>query len=261
MVSYNFTFDQPVSTLPVRPRSQNSQSPGWLFSSLRESPPTTSSPASATATPSSPPPPPVFQFGSNIGNSPPEALERDVFTFRFLHNVTPRPSVEPEEVKPPSPPSLPAELDTAALPRDGGRDKEDGWFSSSRMESVPNFDYYFPQPESSLLSPPRPSHRSRAVSEVSAYSELSDNATTSTTPYDVRDEEAPVAPFFTATFQSAIQKGLEISRSVVAAIEKFAEFPDSESGLGKLLRDARSLTTFHSSDTRTIAILGDSGEG
>lgn len=134
-------------------------------------------------------------------------------------------------MKLPSPRSFPAELDTAALPRDEERDKEEGApsSSSSRLESVPTFDYYSLGPEPSLLAPPRPSHRSRAVSEASAYSELSDNVTTPTTPYDVRDGEAPIAPFFTTFFQIAIQQCLEISRSVVAAIEKFYRV----SGAGK----------------------------
>ncbi|KAH8703638.1 hypothetical protein BGW36DRAFT_287095 [Talaromyces proteolyticus] len=131
---------------------------------------------------------------------------------------------------------------------------------SSRIESFSGLsDILSPYP-TALLSPPRFSSRGRAESDVSVYSELSDSGI-STTSYDVRDEETPIGPFFTAQFQNALQQGLNVSKSAMTAIEEFRGSIEPESNLGKLLRDARSLSTFHSADTRTIAILGNSGEG
>jgi hypothetical protein len=77
----------------------------------------------------------------------------------------------------------------------------------------------------------------------------------------VRDEEAPIEPFFTSVFQTALQNGLGIANKVVTAIEKLAGSSEPSSDLERLFKDARRLGTFQSTDTRTIAVLGDSGEG
>jgi hypothetical protein len=91
-------------------------------------------------------------------------------------------------------------------------------------------------------------------------SDVSDN-NDNTGPYDVRDEEAPLEPFFTSSFQTALQNGLGIASKVDTAIEKLVGSSEPSSDLERLLKDARRLGTFQSSDTRTIAVLGDSGEG
>lgn len=83
----------------------------------------------------------------------------------------------------------------------------------------------------------------------------------STVSYDVRDEEAPLEPFFTPVFQTALRTGLGIANKVVHAIEKLVGSSVPSSDLERLVTDARRLETFQSSDTRTIAVLGDSGEG
>lgn len=269
---------RPIANLPVRPRGQKSQSPGWLFSALRESssPPTTESPASTAATSLSPPP--VFRFGSTESQQEPK---EEVFTFRVLHNVTPRPSVEPEETTVTSPQSLPVELDTAELKPPGIQNRRtvstppnlpaelpnsppssdlDRSSFPSRIASLSDFDSFLP-PESSLLTPPGAIPRRRAISDVSDYSALDSDDSVSENPYDVRDEETPVEPFFTTVFQNALQQGLDVAEDAVSAMNKFDGSLEPESHLQRLLKDAQSLTTFHSSDTRTIAILGDSGEG
>lgn len=99
--------------------------------------------------------------------------------------------------------------------------------------------------------------RPRSVSDVSDVSDFNDN----TRPYDVRDEEAPIEPFFTSVFQTALQNGLGIANKVVTAIEKLVGSSEPSSDLERLFKDARRLGTFQSTDTRTIAVLGDSGEG
>jgi len=77
----------------------------------------------------------------------------------------------------------------------------------------------------------------------------------------VRDEEAPLEPFFTPVFQTALKTGLNIANKVVSAIEKLVGSSEPSSDLERLFKDATRLGTFQSSDTRTIAVLGDSGEG
>jgi hypothetical protein len=104
---------------------------------------------------------------------------------------------------------------------------------------------------------PSPSLHSRRISDTSIVSEENDTPT----PYNVRDDKAPLGPFFTPTFQTALQRGLEIPRSIVAAIERLRGSSEPRDGLKRLLNNAKDLSTFQSSDTRTIAVLGDSGEG
>lgn len=101
--------------------------------------------------------------------------------------------------------------------------------------------------------------RQRSVSDASDVS--GNNENNDSTIYDVRDEEAPQEPFFTSAFQTALQNGLGIANKVVTAIEKVIGSSEPSSDLGRLFKDARRLGTFRSSDTRTIAVLGDSGEG
>ena len=77
----------------------------------------------------------------------------------------------------------------------------------------------------------------------------------------MRDEEAPYEPFFTSVFQAALQNGLDIANKVVSTIDNLFGSSESSSELERLYRDARRLGTFENSNTRTIAVLGDSGEG
>ncbi|KAK4152198.1 hypothetical protein C8A00DRAFT_35109 [Chaetomidium leptoderma] len=121
-----------------------------------------------------------------------------------------------------------------------------------------------PQPAetSAALVVPRPRHlrnRDSDVSDVSMVSDLDDGPTT---PYDVRTEAAPAHRFFTAEFQSALRAGLGVARDTLAAAEALDSFvEDGGEDLEKLLDDANELCAFEGSDIKTIAVLGDSGEG
>jgi hypothetical protein len=83
------------------------------------------------------------------------------------------------------------------------------------------------------------------------------------TPYDARAEAAPPHALFTATFQVALKQGSDIAQKAVRAIEKIQAGTSVEvdSEVDKFLGDAKSLQRFQGTDTRTIAVLGDSGEG
>ncbi|EAQ83066.1 hypothetical protein CHGG_10884 [Chaetomium globosum CBS 148.51] len=118
-----------------------------------------------------------------------------------------------------------------------------------------------PQPAESsavVLRAPPP-HQSR-VSDVSSLSLLSGEGE-SPPPYDVRSEVAPAHEFFTAQFQSTLREGLEIAKDTLRELKKLDGHFPGDPDLKKLLNDAYQLSAFEGSDTKTIAVLGDSGEG
>ncbi|CAG9951905.1 unnamed protein product [Clonostachys rosea f. rosea IK726] len=80
------------------------------------------------------------------------------------------------------------------------------------------------------------------------------------TSYDVHSESTPSHPFFGELFQSQIQAGRVISQQIAELFED-SSFWSEHSSVTKLVDDARRLSAFHVSDTRTIAVMGDSGEG
>ncbi|KFZ06243.1 hypothetical protein V501_07587 [Pseudogymnoascus sp. VKM F-4519 (FW-2642)] len=95
---------------------------------------------------------------------------------------------------------------------------------------------------------------SSSISDVSYYNDL-------TSPYDVGSEEPPLEPFFASPFQTALQKGLDIAKDAADAMETAGQSLVAGGDLQRLINDAKELSTFKSSETRTIAVLGDSGEG
>lgn len=95
---------------------------------------------------------------------------------------------------------------------------------------------------------------SSSISDTSFYSDL-------TSPYDVGSEEPPLEPFFASPFQTALQGGLQIAKDAADAMETAGQSLVAGSDLQRLINDAKELSTFKSSETRTIAVLGDSGEG
>jgi 3-mercaptopyruvate sulfurtransferase SseA len=81
-----------------------------------------------------------------------------------------------------------------------------------------------------------------------------------TTPYDAAAEAALPHPLFSTTFQSALKQGPEIAQEATKALEKM-QIGVKDAEVSKFLADARALQRFQGTDTRTIAVLGDSGEG
>lgn len=235
---------------------------------------------------------PPFQFG-RIHTKSPSNEQHDVFTFRSLHNVTPRPSPEPEESPhlslqaPLSPPgdrssspfislpppedeypqplhTLPSEEKIAVTGADDLPELAYPHHTELPAEALANPRLVSPSqsvPSLSFTQPsdlsPTPELDSRRISDVSIVSDRSKTLI----PYDVRDERAPSEPFFTPAFQTALQKGLGIARSAATALCPFESSSEPGGDLNRLLKDAKELGAFHSSDTRTIAVLGDSGEG
>ena len=239
--------------------------------------------------PAADPPRAIFKFGQTGSNSQP-VEQHETFTFRLLHNITPRPSPQPEEMHlfPIQNPST--RLNSSSLPLPSTKEQENPQplptlYSAVKMATDRAADLSKPVDSSStahssgftagagVASPsrlvpslsfaqtlevsPSPALHSRRTSEASMVSEKSDTSA----PYDVRDEKAPLEPFFTPVFQTALQGGLNIAKKLVGAIERFGGASESRGDLNRLLKDAKALSIFQSSDTRTIAVLGDSGEG
>ncbi|KFY06936.1 hypothetical protein V492_07602 [Pseudogymnoascus sp. VKM F-4246] len=95
---------------------------------------------------------------------------------------------------------------------------------------------------------------SSSISDISYYNDP-------TSPYDVGSEEPPLEPFFASPFQTALQKGLDIAKDAADAMERAGNPVVAGGDLQRLINNATELSTFESSETRTIAVLGDSGEG
>ena len=96
---------------------------------------------------------------------------------------------------------------------------------------------------------------------MSMLADLGDEIPGSATPYDVGSESAPAHRFFTAEFQSTLRAGTAIAREALVEVERLSALVQGDSDLEKLLDDATELCAFRGSDTKTIAVLGDSGEG
>ena len=80
-------------------------------------------------------------------------------------------------------------------------------------------------------------------------------------PYNVADEETPEAPFYKTDFQNALRKGMCLTKNVAEALERLGISTESRRDLNRLQKDAKELSNFESVNMRTIAVLGDSGEG
>lgn len=185
------------------------------------------------------------------------------FTFRSLHNVTPEP---PRFVPPPvsfSPLPRPSSLAPMLSPSPRLQEPSTLSVRSQPAATTPASD-----------SAPRV-HSSSASSQENPRSPVA--TTTGDTvspaavvqpspqpiPYDAKDEPAPAHALFTSTFQDALKDGRKIAQAAVAAIEAAIGTGTAEPDdlLRKLMQDAKGLTKFEGTDTRTIAVLGDSGEG
>jgi hypothetical protein len=233
--------------------------------------------------------PAPFQFGQTGSKSQPDEQDNP-FTFRALHNVTPRPSPEPEVVLAASsqvPPTKPNSSSWQILSKAEQELPQPlhAFYSDEKVaiDSVHVLSEPVQPPNISLspklgagvgvTSPPQPlpslsftrpselrtspSPHSRRVSGISAVSDENDTLFF----YDVREENTPLEPFFNPVFQTALQHGLEIAKSTATAIERVGDSSKFHGDLKGLLQNSKDLSTFQSSDTRTIAVLGDSGEG
>ncbi|KAF7934874.1 uncharacterized protein EAE98_002919 [Botrytis deweyae] len=101
------------------------------------------------------------------------------------------------------------------------------------------------------------SHSRRSSADSFADSESSNEDA----KYAVEDEEAPVEPYFTEEFQSILGRSYNIAVQVANELEKLEKVFEEDVNFRRLLNDSKGLSKGDISSTRTIAILGASGEG
>ena len=245
-----------ITTLPARPKPKTegqepSSTPHKTSANPRFAP--QDSPflnvQSSNSTPSS-----AFTFGTSTD-------EPAVFTFRGLHNASPQPPIIFQR---PTTPQRTVDLKEETTPQldNGGGKQQLKSDSSISRHNLPSSGFSFRshfqssgalesqgQPDISLV----PQLRSPLLVSPSA----SDSESAS---YDVRDEPAPNGPFYTAKFQSILKSGIEIAKEAHRALEAASGLQETPTIHG-LKTVAESLRMYRNSETKTIAVLGDSGEG
>jgi hypothetical protein len=79
-------------------------------------------------------------------------------------------------------------------------------------------------------------------------------------PYNINKEPAPNEPFYSPLFQSTLKTGIKIASDAADGTTKLQGVVSNQR-LRNLQEDAELLKNYQSSGTRTIAVLGDSGQG
>ena len=114
---------------------------------------------------------------------------------------------------------------------------------------------------SSASSPsPSPSQPQRAKIGLPVTAADLQTREPSNRPYDITAEEAPAHPFFSSTFQENLELGRQLASDAADTIRRIShQYRDQP--LDQLLSDAETPSAFQPSAAKTVAILGDSGEG
>ncbi|KFZ18922.1 hypothetical protein V501_00925 [Pseudogymnoascus sp. VKM F-4519 (FW-2642)] len=96
---------------------------------------------------------------------------------------------------------------------------------------------------------------------MTPFSSCNADGNTTMAGYDVTTEEVPQEPFYDFFYQTELEKSRGIARSATSALE-MASLPTVHGDyLQRLIHNGKTLSEFKVSNTRTIAILGGSGEG
>ncbi|RYO92978.1 hypothetical protein DL762_001340 [Monosporascus cannonballus] len=234
----------------------------------------------------------ALSFGQGAGDFTFTSSGTGTIPFRSLHNVSPSPSPRFSRTASPVPSY---QLTTPEVELSRLTLNEASSVHQRHAESLqpPAAHSGSPMPNDTWLSPPQAefsrltlteSPSTRAASGGPPRSSLyqfgspavnrasSSEATQGRTPltaspavdiasYNVRDEQLPTHPFFTSSFQTALKAGLDIAKGVANTIQSIPDSIERGPEIHRLLKDAKSLSSFVGSDTRTIAVLGDSGQG
>ncbi|KAG9255485.1 uncharacterized protein F5Z01DRAFT_56619 [Emericellopsis atlantica] len=204
----------------------------------------------------------VFLFGQDGKDAP-----TSTFSFGDLHNFSPlqSPRASPTIRHPkaslqvrshnPSPGSSPAV--TASV--------SGGFLSPPRLslnnQSSPSISEINNRTRSLSLAEPRTETADALSTSLLPPSHSIVNSGDHPEAYDPRVEPGPTHEYFTIDFQQRLREGASIAKETVAAIEKVESAMKLDDEAGELLKQARELSAMRSDVTRTIAILGDSGEG
>lgn len=210
----------------------------------------------------------VLQFGGDDQDC--SSLQTQPFSFQSLHNMTPLPSRSPSPLPCRATPQQQSSQLFSSFMTPPARTTR---AQSTSNSQVPPFSF-------NSLSSPASDRRQRSLSFVSSAVSTPSRTQLETPdssymaspnpeppalviPYDTRTELAFSHALFTSVFQDALKEGPNIAQKAVKAIEKMqAGNPGIlDSDVSMFLDDAKDLQQFQGSDTRTIAVLGDSGEG
>jgi hypothetical protein len=193
-------------------------------------------------------------------------VENAQFTFRDLHNISPqpprtfsKPSKSPESPSSASQSSTARGLTPNTHQTDGLQRTIEALTAS--LSLYPSLSITQADDESSgqykESEESATQHNLRAAANLKPSTHVTDPPKT---PYDIRDEPAPNEPFYSTTFQSSIRAGSEIALEADEALTEICASHNIET-LNHLKQMAKDLTRNQISETKTIAVLGDSGEG
>lgn len=209
--------------------------------------------ASAAATVPVPVAMPSFQFGEP---APPTstAPTNGGPSFRFFHNISPSPSPQPSPYASPRQSSVMASPE-AELARLTLNETPASSQTPPRTLQLTSFQFSSPISHANATASGEQSSRRALTASPAPGSELE------LVSYSVRKEQPPSHPFFTSQFQSALKGGLDIAKGIADMIQTMPATIERGPELLELLQRAERLRKFIGSDTRTVAVLGDSGEG
>lgn len=109
--------------------------------------------------------------------------------------------------------------------------------------------------------PPSPSPSPNVLPQVDGSTAATHlKPTEAAQPYDVSSEATPAHPLYLPSFQKSLQSGRELASDTADTIQRIPVGLRDQS-LNELLFDAEALSAFQPSAAKTVAILGDSGEG
>ena len=77
--------------------------------------------------------------------------------------------------------------------------------------------------------------------------------------YDETQEPLPSQSCFSSTFQGALNRGQILAGQIATALERYTFAETAE--IAAFVEKAKALSNFAISDTRTIALIGDTGNG
>jgi hypothetical protein len=185
--------------------------------------------------------------------------ENTLFTFRSLHNASPQPPMmfaKPLKLRRSS--SANSLFGTSSAQAPGNHKADEVQHKLDSLNSSENLVRVTPKIRDNASSLGPVEHK--VEPDLQPPSHATDINDRTRVPYDIKDEPAPTAPFYTTAFQSALKDGARIAREAAEALVPVCALDDSPT-LQRLKNMAEDLSKYRSSEAKTIAVLGDSGEG
>lgn len=257
---------------PCSPRQRDSSSPpAFIFSAGNDQ-------VNRTGTPSTPSPAPSPALRSRLMLTPGEKPPPFLFSAgggQVARGGTPG-SPSPPSSPSSSPPAARGQLQLFAPDRsDPDPRRVDATAAATPMFSQFGGLSLSPRPpaEATLAvaatSPNRPAPSSGIEAPVptqprqSAEPEAQPDVPVTSQPYDPAQELVPEHVFYSAGFRAKLESGLDLAGRAVSCIEQaLARMPATDTAeLQRHLTEAKYLRDFRPAATRTLAFLGDSGQG